>query len=281
MKNLKLFLIALLFALLCINVFGEVKTYPFQVKVSGHGKQSLIFIPGFACSGEVWKETLAIYESRYTCYTLTMAGFAGEPAQATPSFNNWEMGIVNYIKANHINKPVIIGHSMGGGLALAIAADYPQLPSQIVVVDALPCLAAMRNPAFTSSPNNDCSAIVNQFKTMNDADFKAMQQKSMPQLLADTSKLNTVVNWSVLSDKTTFATMYCDFMNTDLRNKIKGITCPTLIMLEAQFAGLKPVIADQYKNLNSAQLNYATKGRHFIMYDDKEWYDQQLSAFIK
>ena len=170
---------------------------------------------------------------------------------------------------------------MGGGLALAIAADYPQIPSQIVIVDALPCLAAMQNPAFVSNPSIDCSPIVNQFKEMKDADFKAMQLKNMPQLLADTSKLNTVVNWSVRSDKTTLATIYCDFSNTDLREKIKGITCPALILLEAQFINLKPAIADQYKNLNAPQLNYANQGRHFIMYDDKKWYLQQLSAFIK
>jgi hypothetical protein len=34
-----------------------------------------------------------------------------------------------------------------GGLALAIASDYPELIDKIVV-DALPCLAALRDPSF-------------------------------------------------------------------------------------------------------------------------------------
>jgi pimeloyl-ACP methyl ester carboxylesterase len=37
---------------------------------------------------------------------------------------------------------------MGGGLALAIASDYPELIDKIVVVDALPCLAALRDPSL-------------------------------------------------------------------------------------------------------------------------------------
>ena len=281
MKNLKVILIALAFALLCINVFGQAKTYPFQVKVSGHGKQSIVFIPGFTCSGDVWNATVANYEAKYTCYILTMAGFAGVPAQPATSFTNWEKAIADYITTNHINKPVIIGHSMGGGLALAIAADYPQLLSQVVVVDALPCLAAMRDPSFKSNPDNDCSAVVKKFTGMTDAGFKLMQQMTMPQLVADTSKLKMIVNWSVTSDRTTFATMYCDFMNTDLRIKISNIICPALIMLESSFANFKPAIEDQYKNLKTAQLVYADKGLHFIMYDDTIWYNQQLSAFIK
>jgi pimeloyl-ACP methyl ester carboxylesterase len=43
----------------------------------------------------------------------------------TKSFKNWETSIASYIKENKIDKPIIIGHSMGGGLALA--SDYPEL----------------------------------------------------------------------------------------------------------------------------------------------------------
>jgi pimeloyl-ACP methyl ester carboxylesterase len=103
----------------------------------------IIFIPGFASSGEVWNETKVAFEKEYTCYTLTMAGFAGVKPQPNPSFENWEDEIANYIKTNKIEKPILIGHSMGGGLALAIAADYPELIGKIVVVDALPCLSGL------------------------------------------------------------------------------------------------------------------------------------------
>jgi pimeloyl-ACP methyl ester carboxylesterase len=74
--------------------------------------------------------------------------------------------------------------------------------------------------------------------------------------------------------------MYCDFTNTDLREKIKNIQCPSLIMLESYFANFKPAIEDQYKNMKNANLQYSTKGLHFIMYDDKEWYFTQLNNFL-
>jgi pimeloyl-ACP methyl ester carboxylesterase len=75
--------------------------------------------------------------------------------------------------------------------------------------------------------------------------------------------------------------MYCDFLNTDLRAKIANIKCPTLVLLESYFATFKPAIEAQYKNLTTAQLAYANKGKHFIMFDDTDWYNQQLAAFIK
>ena len=133
MKKYFILVIALLFSAACLNVFAQTKSYPFEVIKSGKGKQSIVFIPGFASSGEVWNETKANFEKNFTCYTLTMAGFAGVKPQPNASFKNWEDTIAAYLKENKIEKPIIIGHSMGGALALAIAADYPDLADRIVV----------------------------------------------------------------------------------------------------------------------------------------------------
>ncbi|MEJ5050518.1 alpha/beta hydrolase [Chryseobacterium culicis] len=280
MKKFTFLLIIMLFFLAVCNIFGQETTYPFEVKKTGKGNQSLIFIPGFASSGDVWNETTARFEKNFTCYTLTMAGFAGAQPQADASFKDWEKGIAAYIKNNKIDKPIIIGHSMGGGLALAIAADYPELVGKIVIVDTLPCLAAMADPNFTSKENNDCTPVITQLTAMNDEQFRKMQTQAMPHLLADSSMQETVISWSMKSDRKTFAKMYCDFSNTDLREKIKNIQCPSLILLESFFVNLKPTIEGQYKNLKNANMQYASKGLHFIMYDDKDWYFNQLTHFL-
>lgn len=72
MKRLLLTLMLLGTSLL---IFAQ--DYPFSVVKSGTGKQAVIFIPGFACSGDVWAETVSVLKDSYTCYVLTMAGFSG------------------------------------------------------------------------------------------------------------------------------------------------------------------------------------------------------------
>lgn len=280
MKKYKVFFILILFFAAVCNIFGQTKTYPFEVKKTGKGNQSIIFIPGFASSGEVWNETVTKFDKNFSCYVLSMKGFAGVQPLADASFKEWEKGIADYLKDLKIGKVIIIGHSMGGGMALAIAADYPELVSKIVVVDALPCLAALSDPHFKSKENNDCSTTINGLKAMNEEQFKQMQTGTIPRLVADSSMQETVIGWSMKSDRTTFAKMYCDFTNTDLREKIKTIQCPSLILLESYFVNFKPAIEAQYKNLKNADMRYATKGLHFIMYDDKEWYFEQLNNFL-
>jgi pimeloyl-ACP methyl ester carboxylesterase len=53
----------------------------------------------------------------------TMAGFADDIA--------WQCGRLG------LNKPVVVGHSLGGPIALELAGRYPDLPSGIVLVDSI------------------------------------------------------------------------------------------------------------------------------------------------
>jgi pimeloyl-ACP methyl ester carboxylesterase len=169
---------------------------------------------------------------------------------------------------------------MGGGLALAIAADYPGLVEKIVVVDALPCLAALMDASFQSEDTLDCTALVDQIVSASDEDFYEMQKNAAQRLAADSSKWNIIVSWSMHSDRNTFAEMFCDFSNTDLRETIARIECPSLILMEAYFGPLQAAIDDQYQNLKNKNILYADRGLHFIMYDDVEWYSNQLKDFI-
>ena len=272
--------VLILLTLVRSSSFGQTTAYPFVVKKTGQGSQSILFIPGFASSGDVWQETTDVLEKTFTCYTLTMAGFAGVTPQPDPTFDKWATAIARYIEDNKINKPILIGHSMGGGLALSIAADHPTLIEKVIVVDAVPYLSALMNPVAKVNPNNDCTGIEKQLMPLSNDQFYQMQRMSIPRLLADTTRQNMVVDWSMKSDRKTFADMYCSFSNTDLREKIQTIQCPVLVLLEAYFTNIKPTIEAQYKGAKTAQFAYADKGLHFIMYDDRDWYMAQITTFL-
>jgi pimeloyl-ACP methyl ester carboxylesterase len=255
--------------------------YSFTVKQTGVGKQAIILIPGFASSADVWNETVEQLKSNHTCYVLNMPGFAGATPEADPDIANWVKQVAQYIQDNKIDHPIIIGHSMGGVMAEWLAADYPQLVSKIVVVDALPCLPALSNPTFSVKPQPDCSMLVNNFTAMSNDAFYQMQKGNIASLVSDTTRHEMVVQWSVKSDRNTLALIFCQFMNTDMRTKISDVRCPTLVLLEPGFNSIQSSITEQFKNLKGAQLHYAAKGLHFIMYDDKTWYFNEVKNFIQ
>src|SRR5436305_1731639 len=96
----------------------------FQVKVSGHAKP-MILIPGLSSSGETWDTTVAHYRDRFECHVLTLAGFAGVPRVPAPMLERVREDMAEYIRKNKMEKPVVVGHSLGGFLALDLASNYP------------------------------------------------------------------------------------------------------------------------------------------------------------
>jgi len=254
--------------------------YPFQVRISGEGKTPVILIPGFSCSGDVWNETLKVLEPKYKCYTLTLNGFAGAKADTAPSVKNWISSIAKYIENEKLGKTIIIGHSIGGVMAEWFAADYPNSISKIVVVDALPCLFALSDSTYKPYPHPDCSFMAKYYKMLDSVQFRASQTMSMSGMVQDTSKIKMIVQWAVNSDRNTLGQVFCQFRNVDLREKISQITCPALILLEPSFKDNTGVIK-QYASLKTAKLEYATKGLHFIMYDDKDWYLDEVKKFLQ
>ena len=269
-----------IFTLVLFSFSAFSQEYSFSVEKHGEGKQILIFIPGFASSGKVWDETVQVLKEDYTCLILTMPGFAGVKPEENPSFEKWKSEIERFIREKNLMKPIVIGHSMGGVLAMAIASDYPDLLSKIVVVDALPCLAALSDPSFVSKENKDCSSMVSQIEAMKDEEFFQMQQVSVASMTTRKDKIDEIVDWGMNSDRKTFAKVFCDFINIDLRDRINSITIPTLVLLEPLFKNIQDSIVSQYKGLPHVELMYADKGLHFLMYDDSDWYLENLNEFI-
>ena len=166
-------------------------------------------------------------------------------------------------------------------LAMKIAAKEPKLLQKIVVVDALPALAALSNSDFKEDPNKDCTPIIKEFVDMSKEKFEQTQRSSMVYYTENKEKIPQIVQWSVDSDRETIAKMVCELSNTDLREEIQQIQVPTLVLLESVFSFSKNKIEQQYAKLPKKELKYANKGLHFVMYDDYDWYMQQLKEFIQ
>lgn len=265
-------LLQVLMALVCVEyVKAEV-----VVKECGTGNKVLVMIPGFACSGDVWDETAQMLRKDYHCLQLTLPGFAGAKALAKPSFKNMEQQIVDELRQRNLKHVSLMGHSMGGGLAMAIAAHYPDMVDKLYIVDALPCLSALYNPAFKANPNKDYTAEIERMMQMDDARYEQMTQMGAATQTLSIDKIPTINGWASKTDRHTYFSMYYDYTNIDLRNDIKNIKAPMLVLLEPQFLGIDQMIKKQFEGCPNATIRYATKGLHFIMYDDWDWFAKQL-----
>lgn len=111
----------------------------FSVEVVGSGPD-VILVPGLTASKEVWRGTVnAVPGYRY--HLVQVAGFAGTPARGNGAGEvvaPLAAEIARYIEAKRLDRPALIGHSMGGTVAMMVAARHPALAGKVMVVDMLP-----------------------------------------------------------------------------------------------------------------------------------------------
>jgi pimeloyl-ACP methyl ester carboxylesterase len=261
---------------------------PFTVRVVGKGAP-IILIPGLTNNGDVWNETVAELSKTYQCHVFSLAGFAGTPAIMADS--TWvprmRDSIIAYVRTKRLNKPIIIGHSLGGNLALDIAATAPDLPRAIVNVDGMPFLPAASIPGST----------VKTVRPMAEQMRRAMATRSQPgsateaqlrTLVRDTTRLAMLRTMQHTSDAATVAEAMFALYTTDLRPDMARVTAPVL-NLHAWIA-YKPygqtrarmdtLLADQYAGLKHQTTRVSDTAYHFIMFDEPAWFMQEVKTFL-
>ena len=188
----------------------------FSVEVSGHGAP-IVLIPGLSCGGDVWRATVDRYRAGHEVHVLTLAGFAGQPAIAPPLLDQVRTELAAYIRAHRLLRPVVIGHSLGGVVALWLAATEPELVGGVVVVDAVPFLPALLHPGATlAGVRPQAEAMRTMLGALTPAQLAAQNRQSLAMMITDARNVEVVAAHSSRSDAKAVAEAMYEVMTTDI-----------------------------------------------------------------
>lgn len=97
-----------------------------NVRERGAGDRTLVFLHFFGGSSRSWLEVIARLESDFRCIAPDLRGFGDSDAPTRgPSVDDDADDLAALIKELNIDRFVLVGHSMGGKIALALAARQP------------------------------------------------------------------------------------------------------------------------------------------------------------
>lgn len=115
-----------------VDVAG-VKTY-YQVKGQG---PAVLLLHGTGASGYSWRNNIASLAERFTVYAPDMPGYG---YSAKPDTMRWSRNLAqwasDFLTAVGVDKAAVVGHSLGGEVALWLAVDHPDQVDRLVLVDA-------------------------------------------------------------------------------------------------------------------------------------------------
>lgn len=276
---------------------GLVEGKRITVLVEGDGPD-VVLIPGLSSPRAVWDPTAARLKSNYRLHRVQIRGFgddAGVNAEG-PVLDPMMREVADYIDDCITNQgraaPAIIGHSMGGLTGLMIAARVPQEVGKLMIVDALPFIGTLYNPAATVDsvkPQAEQMAAMMRAQYGQPVPTGPVSDPGPVSMVGSMSNQpagrTAILGWMRASDARVTAQVFHDVMTTDMRGELGAVTAP-VTLIYAQGDSLMPAerakaaFEPQYVGLAKFTAQMVPGSRHFIMLDQPAAFAKAVDDFL-
>ena len=99
---------------------------------------SLIILHGFFASSRNWRKIAERLSLIYHVYVLDMRNHGLSPHHATMDYPAMTADVLRFMDEHQLTTAHILGHSMGGKIAMWLALNHPERLSKLIVVDIAP-----------------------------------------------------------------------------------------------------------------------------------------------
>lgn len=107
-----------------------------QYHVYGQGEPALVFIHGWSCDSNYWREQVPQFKQKYTVVTVDLAGHGGTNANRSDwSMARYGQDVATALAAVPNQQLILVGHSMGGPVAIEAARLLRKRVIGIIGVD--------------------------------------------------------------------------------------------------------------------------------------------------
>ncbi|MCE3602494.1 alpha/beta hydrolase [Massilia sp. P8910] len=261
--------------------------------VERHGQRGrpLILIPGLASGSWVWQGTARQLMGDYTVYIVTLPGFDGRAPAPGKQMEAAQRALAQLIDTRKLVKPVLVGHSLGGVLALSLAAQMPERIAGVVSIDGLPVFPGAED--LTARQREQMAqSLARRMAPADQRAFAAQQQDYMRGTgVLDMARADELAKLSARSDPGAMLHYMAETFAMDLRPQLPKITAPVLLIApyfepdaiqhELTEATKKTYYASLIEAAPKAQVVTVSPARHFAMFDQPERVNEAIRTFLK
>ncbi len=112
--------------------------YRLHYRVAGKGSP-LVLIHGYGVSSHIWQRVLPYLTQYYQVFVVDLPGYGRSTYRGTNApWRLREMAplLAMWLRELHLSSVHLVGHSMGGAIAIHLAASAPELVQTLTLIDA-------------------------------------------------------------------------------------------------------------------------------------------------
>jgi len=192
--------------------------------------RDVILIPGLASTALVWEPVAERLSRNYRVHLVSVRGFgeldAGGNARglvASPVADE----VARYIRTRNLRDPAVIGHSMGGQIALRLASDPAVDVGRVMIVDAAPFFPSLIDERATGQDLEPIAAVA--YQAVLFLGDEALTQSWAEGMGSTSEVLESWVGWQG-GDARVLAQSLYEVMTVDLRPRLPRITVPVTVV---------------------------------------------------
>lgn len=253
----------------------------FAETVSGRigAPEPIVLIPGLTAPAAAWDAIRPALEKTHEVRSLTLAGMGGQAP------HSWEgnfveaqaKALVAHLRAHGVKDATLVGHSIGGGVALLAALEGPDVVGRVVIVDSVPFTAAWMSGGQVQTQAQATAMADGAKAMMGTGDWAqgvARNRPGLPIQSRDAAFYPQLEAWMLASDQQTVAAAMGDLLRLDVRDRLSGLQQPALVLMGYD-QGFTPAPKElwlgwaqqQYAQAPTAEVRLIEGSRHWIQHD--------------
>lgn len=243
-----------------------IKQMNINVDISGNGENAIIFLHGWGQNNQTFSQIIKYFQENYKIYNIDLPGFGLSDKPAYPfSTSDYARILKEIIVYYKIEKPIIIGHSFGGRVAIKYTALYNGVKKLVLVNSA----------GIVNKKKLTYYIKVYTYKFLKKCFSLPLLKKYKEKVLSyfgssDYRKADEKMKQTLVK-----------VVNEDLRDLLELITCPTLLIWgeNDNITPLSDAYIMQKHLLNSGIVKIKNAG-HFSYLDNPQLFISVLDVFL-
>ncbi len=240
---------------------------------SGSGSINLILLHGLAGSSYIWKRFMSSNVDIFTCWAFDMKGFGdSSKPQHAADYKLDKLGkeMLEAALKLDIADPIVIGHSMGGQVAMSMACTAPDAVGALVVVDSGP------------KPSLKVKEWLNELENKND--LEGFMKSKVPTFF---NSLSYAEERSMVKEamKMSFASLdglLRNILKFDATECMKRLTIPTMLIFGESDKNRSLVELRELNALVRGSRLYVIKNsKHCPMYENEREFSRRIREFAR
>ncbi len=222
----------------------------------GEGSPSLVFLHYFAGSSASWSEVIAQLQKTAHCVVVDFPGFGDSQPIAETTVEAAAKIIAEMIRQLDLEHYILVGHSMGGKIALALAATQPSGLQSLILLAPSP-------PTPEPIEPSERSRLLQTHGNRSAAEETAHKITSQP--LSDVA-FDRVIQDNLRSSRIAWQAWLECGSRQDISSVMSDITVPVLVIVGADDPVIpKPLLEqDVIASIADAQLVVVPNAGHLL-----------------